>query len=296
MSLPTPLSLLLSGIRRHNNFNASEWISMKTKKLNTYMQNAKLSACVVSVSGGIDSAVTYLIALEASTHENSPIKKIVGIAQPIHSTQSVWKRALELPQNDLGTIYVVDQSHIFDALSTKIQNVMQNEFKDIKKTPQRFANGQLRSYMRTPVNYYVSQMLSATGSNALVLGTGNKDEDQYLAYFCKAGDGVVDVQLIADLHKSEVYLVGEFLGVPHSILKAPPTADLWENQTDEEELGFSYDFIELLLEYQDMTAEEKENFQHICDTISWNYFVEKAAEARSIHQRNKHKLNFPVNL
>ena len=60
------------------------------------------------------------------------------------------------------------------------------------------------------------------------------DEDGYLCYFCKAGDGVVDVQLIADLHKSEVFTVGKYLEVPEDILVAPPSADLWDGQTDEE--------------------------------------------------------------
>ena len=77
----------------------------------------------------------------------------------------------------------------------------------------------------------------------MVMGTGNHDEDGYLGYFCKAGDGVVDVQLIADLHKSEVFKVGAVLGVPQSILSSPPSADLWEGQTDEDELGVTYDFV-----------------------------------------------------
>lgn len=60
------------------------------------------------------------------------------------------------------------------------------------------------------------------------------DEDGYLCYFCKAGDGVVDVQLIADLHKSEVFKVSRFLGVPETILSAAPSADLWDGQSDED--------------------------------------------------------------
>jgi NAD+ synthase (glutamine-hydrolysing) len=62
----------------------------------------------------------------------------------------------------------------------------------------------------------------------LVFLLGNYDEDGYLRYFCKAGDGTVDVQMIADLHKSEVVLVAKELGVSQNILVSPPTADLWE--------------------------------------------------------------------
>lgn len=98
----------------------------------------------------------------------------------------------------------------------------------------------------------VAQLLSQNGQGCVVLGTGNYDEDGYLYYFCKAGDGmfcsfiflwlillvgVADIQLINDLHKSEVFAVGRELAVPDSIIKAPPSADLWNDQTDEGELG-----------------------------------------------------------
>lgn len=73
----------------------------------------------------------------------------------------------------------------------------------------------------------------------MVVGTGNlgeacgflinlADEDGYLLYFCKAGDGVSDIQLIADLHKSEVFKVAKEIKVPRSVLEAAPSADLWE--------------------------------------------------------------------
>ena len=99
--------------------------------------------------------------------------------------------------------------------------------------------------MRTPVGYYVAQLFSQQGTPAIVMGTGNMDEDGYLGYFCKAGDGVVDVSTISDLHKSEVFAVSRALGVPSQTLDAAPSADLWDGQTDEGELGLTYDFIEL---------------------------------------------------
>ncbi len=153
------------------------------------------------------------------------IKRTLGIARPIHSTSAVWKRAYE--RRTLGgEIIPVDQSRLYDQLVGLVQGAMQPPLKDSV-----FANGQLRSYMRTPVkcvvlatsasrshslfvSFYVAQLLSANGFPCIVLGTGNYDEDGYLRYFCKAGDGTVDVQLIADLHKSEVFAVARELGVP----------------------------------------------------------------------------------
>ena len=118
-----------------------------------------------------------------------------------------------------------------------------------------FAAGQLRCYLRTPTAYYAAQRLAEAGLGAVVVGTGNKSEDGYLRYFCKAGDGVVDIQLIADLYKQQVFDVGAVLGVPESVLMAAPSADLWEGQTDEEEMGFTYDFVEVWMEY--LKAEEQ---------------------------------------
>jgi hypothetical protein len=87
---------------------------------NEYMRKNGLSGCVVSVSGGIDSAVTYALMMEASKLPGSPIKRTVGIAQPIHSTSSVWRRALELRVLG-GEIVTVDQTKLYDDLMKSVQ-------------------------------------------------------------------------------------------------------------------------------------------------------------------------------
>merc|ERR1711982_45345 len=136
-------------------------------------------------------------------------------------------------------------------------------------TGNKFSTGQLKSYQRTPVGYYTAQLLTQQGFPCIVLGTGNYDEDGYLCYFCKAGDGIADVQLIADLHKSEVFTVGHHLKVPGEILNAAPSADLWDGQTDKDELGISYDFVELFTEYLRLSAEEQEKIKSECSEEAW---------------------------
>lgn len=143
----------------------------------------------------------------------------------------------------------------------------------------------------------MAQLLGQTGSPCVVLGTGNRDEDGYLGYFCKAGDGVVDVQLIADLHKSEVFQVGRELGVPASILNSPPSADLWEGQTDEAELGVTYDFVELFTGwFLPLPEEQQEQFVTSLDEESRREWEECRAICEAVHRRNAHKLAGPKNL
>jgi NAD+ synthase (glutamine-hydrolysing) len=169
-------------------FDVNDWIEKKTDMFNEYMKKCKLKAAVVSVSGGVDSAVTIALAKHAQQKKDSPIKRVLGVAQPIHSTEKIWKRALELGKAlDIETI-TVDQSEVFDLLKSTVD-------KAVGIQGGLFTAGQLKSYMRTPVGFYVAQLLTQEGWPAVVIGTGNKDEDGYLFYFCKAGDGVADIQV-----------------------------------------------------------------------------------------------------
>lgn len=287
--LTAQLDAKLKEVRAKRGFNPKEWVQQKAAMLNTYMRDCNLKACTISVSGGVDSAVMYGLVTIAAKQLGSPIQRVVGVAQPIHSTASIWRRALELPDAFGGEVITVDQTAFHSQLDTLVSGAM-------GVTSKPFASGQLRSYMRTPVGYYVAQLLSQEGLPAIVMGTGNQDEDGYLMYYCKAGDGVVDVQLIADLHKSEVFLVAREIGVPPSILAAPPSADLWEGQTDEDELGMSYDFVELYVEYMMLPPAEQAKFIADLDPESLALFTDLGVKADVIHRRNSHKAGGPKNL
>ena len=92
--------------------------------------------------------------------------------------------------------------------------------------------------------------LIAGGSKGIVAGTGNKVEDFGVGFYTKYGDGGVDISPIADLMKSEVYDLGRDMGVIESILQAAPTDGLWDDKrTDEDQVGVSYDELELSIEY-----------------------------------------------
>ncbi|AYU81722.1 NAD+ synthase, putative [Leishmania donovani] len=284
------LQRMLKENRRARAFDPGAWIEMKCAKLNDYMRRCGLKACVTSVSGGIDSAVVLAMCARAMRAHNSPIKKNVGLCQPIHSSDWALRRGKENIAACGATEVVVDQTALHTELVTLVE-------KAVGIDGGAFARGQLRSYMRTPTGFYVAQLLTQEGTPAVVMGTGNKDEDFYLGYFCKAGDGVVDVQIISDLHKSEVFLVAEVLGVPENTRHAAPSADLWEAQTDEDELGFPYDFVEFFTEwYLKQLETAKLEFLNSLSDEARDQFERYVAACELVHRRNAHKLQGQVNL
>lgn len=293
----------LQKYRDDKSLDVNAWIKNKTNKLNEYMRQHGLKGCVVGCSGGIDSAVTFALCMEAKKKDNSPIEKVVPILMPMDPlTSSTYNRAVELCEMHNVTP-LVDPIGL---QATRMKESSTDQFgrwltaeggSGNSFQVHDFAYGQLQSYLRTPHLYFTAQMLSQEGFPAVVMGTGNKDEDGYLAYFCKAGDGVVDVQLINDLHKSEVFKVASKLLVPESIQSAPPTADLWHGQTDEEELGVTYDFVELFTGYYlNLSSEQQKTFIDSISEEAKIEFIKDMNTCERVHQRNKHKLTGIVNL
>jgi len=280
----------LVAYRDQRAFDPKKWIDRKTDIFNDYMKKFGLSACVTSVSGGVDSAVTIALCAFAKKKPGSAVKRVVGLCQPIHSSGWALERGQENIKSCDAELVIVDQSKLHSELSSLVETAAGIAGK-------AFARGQLRSYMRTPTAYYTAQLISQAGDPCVVMGTGNMDEDRYLAYFCKAGDGVVDIQLISDLHKSEVFKVGAELGVPKATIEAAPSADLWAGQTDEEELGFTYDFIELFTgAYLPLNDEDKASFRNSLASDARKQFDSWGAKAEAVHLRNKHKITGVRNL
>jgi NAD+ synthase len=103
------------------------------------------------------------------------------------------------------------------------------------------AVGNARARTRAVINYFV-----ANHENGLVLGTGNRTEAM-VGYFTKYGDGAVDVNPLGNLYKQQVRQLARSLDVPEELVTKTPTAGLWADQTDEEELGIDYDTLDAIL-------------------------------------------------
>ena len=286
--LSEQLKEILKKIREKRNFNAKDYIEQKSNLLNEYMSKYGLKACVVAISGGIDSAIVLGIIKKASEKANSPIKKIIPMLLPILKSTGVTNqneatnRGKELCKKLELKPYIVDLTSINNEIRNNLEPVI-----GIKG--ENWAIGQLGPYSRTPILYYTTSLLTQEGFGAIICGTTNKDEGAYLGYVGKASDGMVDVQVISDIHKSEVYQVAHELEIPKSIIKATPSGDMYDSRTDETVFGASYDFVELYLNYLNMEDSEKEKLISSLDEKSKEQFDFYTKNLENLHKYNLHK-------
>jgi len=186
------------------------WINKEVKK-----SGAK--GIVLGLSGGIDSAVVAALCIKAVGRKN-----VLGLYLPCESSPQDLKdarlvaRVLKLKTNlvELSKVYRI--------------------FLSILPGAAGLAKNNLKPRLRMATLYYFANKL-----NYLVCGTGNKSE-LMVGYFTKYGDGGVDMLPIGDLLKSQVRELAKELKLPQRIIDKPPTAGLWEGQTDEGEMGLKY--------------------------------------------------------
>jgi NAD+ synthase len=134
------------------------------------------------------------------------------------------------------TMVNVDLTRTYDTLMTWVDDAF---------TGNELANANTKSRLRMVSLYQV-----AGSVGGIVVGTGNKVEDYGVGFYTKYGDGGVDIAPIADLYKTEVWELGEFLGVDERICDAPPTDGLWDDgRKDEDQIGASYEQLEEAMEY-----------------------------------------------
>lgn len=279
----------LKEFREERNFQEQTYLDKKIILLNEYMRDFGLKSCVVGVSGGIDSAVTLGIVSAAAKQDNSPIQRIIPVFLPVFSTESASnqedtiKRGTDVVSSFGLNAIKVDLTASHALLKKTIDNSMH-------VTGAGWASGQLVSYLRTPALYYVTSLLSEMSLPAILCGTTNRDEGAYIGYFGKASDGMVDVQIISDIHKSEVYRMGHLLQIPETVTKAVPSGDMYDGRADEEVFGATYDFVELYQYYLCLNSPETKH--HLKG--SWSeeanaQFELLSRRIESMHSYNKHK-------
>lgn len=196
-----------------------------TEDLGTFLRHtlAKtgFSDVVIGLSGGIDSAVTYALALRALGHH--------------------FVHPVALPYSDLGAKDVADARNVVESCGAPADSI---HLVDIRPAVHTICSGscandniRLGNVMARVRMTYIFDYAKATAS--LVLGTENRSE-HLLGYYTRFGDAASDIELIRALYKTQVYDLARYLKIPEIIISKQPSARLWTGQTDEDELGFSY--------------------------------------------------------
>jgi NAD+ synthase len=206
------------------------------------MDQVGASRLVLGLSGGIDSAV----ACALSTMAAGPTRVVAAI-MPIHSRLDDVRDA-ELVASTFEVLpRVIDLVPAHDALIAAMPGDGAAGLEDAnvdrahQSMRRQLALANVKPRLRMTSLYYL-----ANRYNGLVVGTGNKTE-LAIGYFTKYGDGGVDVLPLGDLDKTAVRSLALVLGVPEPVINKAPSAGLWEGQTDEEEIGVTYDELDRVL-------------------------------------------------
>lgn len=221
-------------------------LEKKAALINDYFRFFGLKSALVAVSGGIDSSLALNLIKYASLKKDSPIEKILAVSLPVLDGKSAVnqdkaaQRAKELCSLLCVEYFELDVTPAFEA-------VVEQTLKVTGMQDRGWSTGQLASYQRTPMLYYLTALMTQRGFPCLLVGTTNYSEGAYLGYFGKASDGMTDLQIMSDLFKSEVYELSAMLTTPKSILEIIPTGDMYDSRVDEEVFGAPYAAVELLL-------------------------------------------------
>ncbi len=180
---------------------------------------------VIGISGGIDSSLSAFITAEALGADN-----VLGLRMPYRSSSTSSLTDADTIIEQLGIQHdTVDITPMVEPLFERYPDMDQ-----VRK-------GNVMARQRMIILYDQSMAF-----NGLVMGTSNKTE-WLLGYTTLYGDSAAALQPIGDLYKNQVRQLAQAMDIPQSILEKAPSADLWEGQTDEAELGFSYDMVDQVL-------------------------------------------------
>ena len=181
-------------------------------------KKAGFSKAVLGLSGGIDSALVAYLLRDALGKEN-----VLAIMMPYKSSNLDSLNHAKLVVEDLG----------INSKTIEITDMIDAYFKNEKEaTSLRMGNKMARERMSILFDY-------SSKENALVVGTSNKTEI-YLGYSTQFGDSACALNPIGDLYKTNIWDLSRYLKIPNELIEKKPSADLWEGQTDEQEMGLTY--------------------------------------------------------
>ncbi|ASC02416.1 NAD(+) synthetase [Fusobacterium polymorphum] len=200
------------------NLNLKEVHNELVEFLRENFKKAGFSKAVLGLSGGIDSALVAYLLRDALGKEN-----VLAIMMPYKSSNPNSLNHAKLVVEDLG----------INSKTIEITDMIDAYFKNEKEaTSLRMGNKMARERMSILFDY-------SSKENALVVGTSNKTEI-YLGYSTQFGDSACALNPIGDLYKTNIWDLSRYLKIPNELIEKKPSADLWEGQTDEQEMGLTY--------------------------------------------------------
>lgn len=212
----------------------AKWIKGK-------VEEASARGVILGLSGGADSAVATAIARRIIDRDH-----IITIGLPCESNPQDLVDAVDVARSIDVPFTHFNLTDDFKSLNLELRQHAGwvEPFKGLEFIDAKMAEANLKSRLRADVLYYY-----ANAFNFLVLGTSNKSE-LMLGYLTKYGDSAVDIEPLGDLYKTEIWELARALGnIPDVVIERPPSAGLWKDQTDEEEIGFPYDRIDATLKF-----------------------------------------------
>ncbi len=229
--------------------------------LREQVEQANVEGLLVGVSGGIDSAVVANLIKRAFPNQS------LGVIMPCKSQGSDQEHA-EVVTNACGlSCITVDLTETHEVMFKTIKSQLKADG-IFDANQEKLADANLRARLRMSTLYTIAQ-----NHKYLVVGTDNAAE-WYTGYFTKYGDGGVDLVPLVHLPKGEVREMAAYLGVPDEIINKQPSAGLWEGQTDENEMGTSYNKIDAFLRGEEIPEEDRKIIE-------------------SMHKKSAHKRNLP---
>ena len=232
------------------------------------------SRAVVGLSGGIDSSLVAFLAVEALGREN-----VLGVMMPYRTSNPESRGDAEIVAKQLG----------IETRVIEITPMVEPYLADYAGGPERSEakskdrrRGNVMARMRMIVLYDQSEEF-----RALVIGTSNKTE-ALLGYTTQFGDNAAALHPIMDLYKAQVRQLARAVGVPENVVTKAPSADLWQGQTDEGELGFTYDEADAVLYH---LVDER---RRIDDVIALGFDARVVRRIIELIERNHFKRVTPI--
>ncbi|MFS1514424.1 ammonia-dependent NAD(+) synthetase [Chengkuizengella sp. SCS-71B] len=233
-------------------------IRKRVNFLKDYILKSKTTGLLIAISGGVDSAVTTGLCKKATdelVEETGKPYETLGVFQPYGEQEDIEDSYAVAKAFQLKSATETNIEEAVDEIAIEVEYALKNLGDSRHISIKGKGNVKARTRM-------VMQYALAFERNLLVVGTDHASE-ALTGFFTKYGDGAVDITPLSTLSKRQVRMIAEKLGVPKRVIEKAPTAGLWAGQTDETELGITYEQNSDFLEGKEVDPKVREKLEKL---------------------------------